>query len=316
MGAGTTFDEKGGQFTDWASGVLKQIPVMGGQMIGKGPQEQPAVPDYKGAAEAEAASSMANLQYQTMANRPNAYMPGGGSVEWVPPTEPGGQWTQRTTLGAADQAALESQQRLGAARSSLGETMFGRAQTELGTPADWSSLPGAPDANAARQQAVDATYSQAQSRLDPQWNQRAEGLRTQLLNEGLRPGMQGYDQRMQEFERGRTDAYDTAMRTSILAGEPVAAGEFSRGLQGRQQGVAEMLQKRGTTLNEINALLGGQQVETPQMPGFSQSGVAESPDYMGAATNQYGGTLDQYNAQQAQTQNRNASLLALLKLFA
>jgi hypothetical protein len=124
-----------------------------------------------------------------------------------------------------------------------------------------------------------------------------------MLNEGLSPGMQGYDQRMQEFERSRTDAYDTAMRSSIMAGEPVAAGEFSRGLQGRQQGVAEMLQRRGATLNEINALLGGTQVGMPQSPNFSQANMAQTPDYLGAMGNQYGAQLNQYNAQQAQLQS-------------
>jgi len=226
-----------------------------------------------------------------------------------------GTWEMNMTLSPAQQAALDAQQSLGASRSDLAQTMFGRAQSELGAAPDWGSLPGAPDANAARQQAIDAVYGQAQSRLDPQWNQRGDALRTQLMNEGLRPGMQGYDQRMQEFERGRTDAYDTAMRSAVMAGEPVAAGEFGRGLQGRQQGIAELLQRRGMTLNEINALMGGQQVGMPQMPGFSQAGMAQTPDYLGAMGNQYGAQLNQYNAGQAQLQSQMGGMMNMLPYF-
>ncbi len=244
--------------------------------------------------------------------------PAAGGGSGIPGSNPllnPGQWTMDMTLSPAQQAALESQQRLGAARSGLGETLFGRAQSELGAAPDWSGLPGAPDAQTARQQAIDATYGQAASRLDPQWSQREEATRTQLLNEGLRPGMQGYDQRMQELGRQRTDAYDTAMRSAIMAGEPVAQGEFSRGLQGRQQGIAELLQRRGSTLNEINALLGGQQVGMPQMPGFSQAGLPATPNYLGAMGQGYDASLNRYNAQQAQWQSLMNGGTNLASLF-
>lgn len=242
--------------------------------------------------------------------RPGTSAPSPG-VDAAAPPQPG-QWSANIQLSPERQAALEAQQRLGAARSGLGETLFGRAQTELGNPADWGGLPGSPDANAARQQAVQAGYQQATSMLDPQWNQRADALRSQLLNEGLRPGMQQYDQRMAEFERGRTSAYDTAMRSAIMGGEQAAQGEFGRGLAGRQQGIAEMLQRRGSTLNEINALLGGQQVGMPQFPGFAQAGMAATPDYLGALGQQYQGNLNSYNAQQAQLQNLQQGGLSAL----
>src|SRR5574341_316520 len=252
-------------------------------------------------------------------------LPNGGSGGGGPSTGTGsnpmltpGQWTMNMELNPAQQAALEAQQRLGAARSGLGETLFGRAQSELGAAPDWASLPGAPNAQTARQQAIDAVYVQASSRLDPQWNQRGEGLRTQLLNEGLRPGMAGYDQRMQEFERARTDAYNTAMNSAIMGGEQAAAGEFGRGLQGRQQGIAELLQRRGSTLNEINALLGGQQVGMPQMPGFSPAGMPPTPNYLGAMGQQYDAQLNKYNAGQAQMQSLmggGASMLPYLMML-
>ncbi len=68
------------------------------------------------------------------------------------------------------------------------------------------------------------------------------------------------------------------------------------GNQLRQAQLAEMMQRRGQGLNEINALLYGQQVGMPQMPSFSQGQAAQpTPVYRGA--------MDTYNAGQAGTQN-------------
>jgi hypothetical protein len=58
---------------------------------------------------------------------------------------------------------------------------------------------------------------------------------------------------------------------------------FNQSMQGsqygnqiRQQQMTEAMQQRGFSLNEINALLSGQQVNAPNMPNFSQSGAAQS----------------------------------------
>jgi len=51
----------------------------------------------------------------------------------------------------------------------------------------------------------------------------------------------------------------------------------------RQQAIAEEAQRRGMPLNELNALLTGQQVGMPQMPGFNAAGVAAPSNMLGAA---------------------------------
>jgi len=53
------------------------------------------------------------------------------------------------------------------------------------------------------------------------------------------------------------------------------------------------------SLNEMNALLSGQQVQMPNMPTFNAAGRAETPNIMGAMQNQYDAQLGAYNAQQA-----------------
>jgi len=68
---------------------------------------------------------------------------------------------------------------------------------------------------------------------------------------------------------------------------------FSQAMQGsayanqlRQQQLTEAMQKRGSSLNEINALLSGQQVGTPQMPNFSQAQAAQPAPVYQAAVDQ------------------------------
>jgi hypothetical protein len=67
----------------------------------------------------------------------------------------------------------------------------------------------------------------------------------------------------------------------------------------RQQAIAEQMQRRGMSLNEMNALLSGQQVGMPQMPSFNPSGRAETPNILGATQMGYDAQLGAYNAQNA-----------------
>lgn len=70
----------------------------------------------------------------------------------------------------------------------------------------------------------------------------------------------------------------------------------------RQQQIAEEMQKRGFSLNEINALISGQQVGMPSMPGFNQAQRSEGNQALQAAQLTGQAELDRFNAQQAATQ--------------
>jgi len=59
------------------------------------------------------------------------------------------------------------------------------------------------------------------------------------------------------------------------------------------------MQKRGFSLNEINALLSGQQVGLPSMPSFESAGKAAGVDYSGAAASQGQFDMDTFSAEQA-----------------
>ncbi len=265
-----------------------------------GKKKSPDPPDYAAAAEAQGESSLQNIQAQTQANRPNQYTPWGSS-EW---TQQGNQWQQNINLSPQQQQALDAQMGVQTGRSELAQGLIGRAGEEVMESPEWDplNLNGVGDASDTRQNAEDAIYGRASSRLDPMWNQQQEATESRLWNQGLRPGDQAYDDAMGNFDRGRTDAYQTAMDAAIMGGGQEASRDFGMDLQRRQQGIAELLSRRGLSVNEMNALLTGQQVSTPNMPNVERAGSAQPVNYLGAAQGQYGAELDQFNAGQMGTQ--------------
>ena len=79
----------------------------------------------------------------------------------------------------------------------------------------------------------------------------------------------------------------------------------------RQQAIAEQAQRRGMSLNEMNALLSGQQVQMPTMPTFNAAGRSETPQLLNAAQSQYSAALDAANAKNAGISNVFGGLTSL-----
>jgi hypothetical protein len=114
---------------------------------------------------------------------------------------------------------------------------------------------------------------------------------------------------------GQAQALDLAR---MQAGNQAAQQQFALNSQSaaqqnalRQQAIAEQMQRRGMSLNEMNALLTGQQVGMPQMPNFVQAGRAETPNILGATQMGYDAALGAYNAQQAGMGNLMGGLFGL-----
>jgi len=79
----------------------------------------------------------------------------------------------------------------------------------------------------------------------------------------------------------------------------------------RQQAISENMQRRNMSLNEMNAMLTGQQVSAPSMPGFNSNQRSQAADLLGASTQQYAQNLDSYNAQQQQMQGLMSGAMGL-----
>jgi hypothetical protein len=132
----------------------------------------------------------------------------------------------------------------------------------------------------------------------------------QMMNQAdlaNRAGQQAFNQNLAAAQFGN-QALNQAQGLDISrmqAMNQASGQQFNQNLQYanmmnqlRQQAIAEQMQRRGMSLNEMNALLTGQQVGMPQMPRFNASGVAETPQLLQAANMGYQAQLDSFNAQQ------------------
>jgi len=136
-------------------------------------------------------------------------------------------------------------------------------------------------------------YGQLQSQAVTQGMGEANQMFGQdMSRRGLYTGER--DRAAQFFNQSGQQAFDQSYGSNQANfGQAMQSSQYAN--QIRQQQLTEAMQKRGFSLNEINALLSGQQVQTPQMPNFQGASAAEAaPIYQGA--------VDQGNFSQAQTQ--------------
>jgi hypothetical protein len=182
-------------------------------------------------------------------------------------------------------------------------------------------------------EAGDALMNQFNARMEPKFARDTAALETQLRNRGFNPGDAGYDQALEDMRTSQNDAYsNAAFQATQLAGQEgsrmfgmdmgsrqqqmdeLGFGNETMGAQFgldtqqtaqantlRQNQLAEEMQRRGFSLNEINALISGQQVAMPNMPGFNQASKSAGVDYTGAARDQYSADQDAANASNAFT---------------
>lgn len=256
---------------------------------GKGGKGAPDSPDFMGIAKEQGAQSQDLLREQTFANRPDQYGPF-GSVEWdytpgAPIAADGGEgggpgFASGGVLGKLFEEVNGSGGQTApgtwAQRISLAEPLQTAADRLMGQLASGASL----DPAQARDQAINSAYQMQTSRLDPAFTQRQAALETQLANEGFSRGDEGWGTAAAQLGRDRNDAYQQA-----LLGAQSGAGNvaFGQSLAANMQPYQQLAQIRG---------LG-------QPSGFTPAGQANAADLLGAAMQQYGANLDQYNAGQA-----------------
>lgn len=180
-------------------------------------------------------------------------------------------------------------------------------------------------------------------RMNPEQDRENRMLDTKLANQGLTPGSEAYNRAKQQLgDQHSRDDYNaiatggqeqSRMQASLLAqnqqafGQDVASqqagnqalqSQFGQDLTGanfnntnRAQEIAETQGGRTNSLNEMNALVSGQQVAPPQMPGFVPAQASQTPNLLGAMSGNYNNQLDVYNAGQAGSQGMMSGLFGL-----
>jgi hypothetical protein len=193
-----------------------------------------------------------------------------------------------------------------------------------------------------RQRLEQAAYE----RMAPEHQRAQQQLEQQLANQGITPGSEAYHMAQQQLSDNQArerwnamaagGAEQQRMQQMLLQQQGQAFGQAgtaqqqqNAALQAQQAGditganfqnqlrlqqISEEAQRRGMTLNEMIGVMEGQQVATPQMPGFIGASAGQAPNLVGAANAQYQQGLDAYNASQMQQQGQNAGISGLFGL--
>lgn len=142
------------------------------------------------------------------------------------------------------------------------------------------------EAYQSQMQGIDLAENDAMGQLQSDAVMAGRGEQAQLFGQdvGLRSMATGEQDRIAQFgNQAAGQMFNQALGANAQNfGQAMQGSQYATQL--RQQQQAEEMQRRGFSLNEINALLSGQQVGTPQMPNFSQAAAAQSaPLYQAAA---------------------------------
>lgn len=280
--------------------------------MGKKSASAPSYPDPTAMATAQSAANKEAVTESAKVNQINEVTPYGNltySGEIGSPDR-----TRTMTLTPDAQSAYDYQQGLTRDLAQFGQNYAGRITSDLSQPFTMDGLPavsGLDDIMGQAQKTGDAFYQRSYNMLQPEMDRQATQFEATLLNRGIMPGSQEYNDQMRSFndQRGRT------LNDLALGAQQQAGGEQSRlyGLEqsARNQALNEALLGRTQGINELSALLqGAPSIGTPSFGQAAQYQVAPA-DVMGAQQGQY---LSQQNAYNQQTGANNAALGGLYGL--
>ena len=286
--------------------------------MGKASPAAPATPDYVGAAKEQGAANVETARVQSKLNNPNTYTPYGTQLV----SYDGDQPTITQTLTPQAQKTLEEQQNVQYQLASLGgkganlasnvlDKSFNFGGPAVQTSLDLSNIAKMPvNAGTTAQEAI-------MSRLEPSLAKQRISTETQLINQGLRPGTEAYDNAIQLLGQQENDARTQAALQGINVDMGANAQGFSQAATGatfantaQQQALAEAIQQRQMPLNEITALMSGSQIQNPQFGAYQGTNVATTPIF---AATQAKGQAEQnaYNQQVASSNANTAGLYSL-----
>lgn len=218
-----------------------------------------------------------------------------------------------TTLSQAERDKMAMQDALQMKTGQTGQMLLDNAQGFLSKPIDMSNLPGVRTVGNADESARTAALARILARANPELDRQRETIEGRLASQGINVGSEAYSNGVGEFNRARNDFtlgadIQAGDEMSRLFGLNLAGANFDQ--QQRQNAINERLIPRNTTINELAALTGGNQVQMPQWASTPQTGV-QPADITGPTALAYQGQLNAYN--QA-NQSRNAMMGGLFGL--
>lgn len=286
--------------------------------MGKAAPSAPPAPDYAGAAVAQGAANIESARATAKLNNPNMYTPYGTQLVSYEGDVP----TVRQTLTPTSQKSLEAQQNVGLSLSNLAQKGTGIASDVLDKPFSFGGpdVQTSLDTSGIAKMPVNAGMTGQEAimaRLEPSLAKQRVSTETQLINQGLRPGSEAYNNAInllgQQENDARTQAVTQGLNLDIGANaqgynQALQSGQFGNTAQ--QQAMAQAIQQRQMPLNEINALTSSSQIQNPQFSAYTGANVAPPPIAQAAAQQ---GQYDQ-NAYNAQVASQNANTAGLYSL--
>lgn len=270
-------------------------------------------------------SPFGNVRYTQ--NGTQSYTDANGQTVSVP------KFTRSVNLSPDQQGLLDRQNKAGLNLGDLAVSQSARLNTVMNSPMDTSGLPSMPgsvnlqqnpglvtgaglmtnigpqDYSADRRRVEDAMMS----RFNEDFSRDEAASQTRLVNQGLTPGSEAWNNEMTRLDRARNDARTQAtlaggQEQSRLAGLELQQAQFGNNArlqegqfgntarldsanfgnnaQLQQQGanstlrsgaLQEQLALRNQPINEIAALLSGSQINVPQFASGYQQGIGAAP---------------------------------------
>jgi hypothetical protein len=233
------------------------------------------------------------------------------------------QPTVTQTLTPNAQATLDAQQQVQKALANLGVQGIGTAQNVLSSAfnPNLPNLQTSLDTSGVAKMPVNAGMTgQAaiMSRLAPQLEKSDAATRQRLINQGLVPGGEAYENAMISQNQQKNDLLTQAALQGIGLDTAANAQGYNQALQSgqfgntaAQQSLQQQLALRNQPLNEIAGLMSGSQIQMPQFQGYQGSNIAPAPIMQGAqAAGQ--SAMDQYGIASSNVNAQNAGLYGLL----
>ena len=233
---------------------------------------------YIQAAQQNALGNLAGAQTATAANRVNQQTPYSNLSYVQTGTDAQGNpiWTAKQSLAGPLQGAQQSLAQNVANQAAKG---FNPQTPSMGIN------PG-------------ETYSDAiMRRLQPQQEQAAQRLETQLANQGIMPGSEAYNRAKTQLAQAQNDQLTSAI-----------VGGFNTGLQANQQSFNQQLQQANLPYTQLGAF---QQATQPGYVNPYTQAATSGPDYLGAYTTGNAADIAARNAQLAQKNNLTSGLFQL-----
>lgn len=226
----------------------------------------PKAPDPYATAAAQSAMNKDTATYQAGLNQVNQITPYGNLTYTGKNDGQPGSATATTVLSPIQQQLLDQTQQADFKTNDIALRQIDKVGGILDKPFELNN-----ESTEAR------LFELGSKRLDPRFERERQTLEQDLVNRGVGIGSEAYKTAVNNFDYGKNDAYNQLLLT------------------GRDQAGRELMQERNQPINEITALLNGQQISLPSFVNTPQTQVANT-DLTGLVNNAYNAKNQQYQA--------------------